>query len=332
MAKPTNIQAARALHHDALVWDNHGCMPIEVGHRFLPDFARYSAAGVNVLSVNIGYGDISLEKHFRVLAFMRRWLLDRPSEYALINSVVDIHRARQQGKLAIAFDIEGAKAIAGQLSLVESFYALGVRWLSIAYNKNNVFGGGCHDDDTGLTQEGKSLVREMRRVGMVTCCTHAGYKTARDVMNIAEGPVIFSHSNPRALYDHPRNIPDELIDQCAQSGGVVAVNGISAFNGGSADTQGMINSIDYIVQRVGADNVGLGVDVVVDKSELEGDFVGQSAGTFPDGLGYNETMTTAQPEQIAEITPGLLERGYSDEDVRKILGQNFLRVAHSVWK
>lgn len=332
MSEPTNIETAMALHRDALVWDNHGCMPIEINDRFLSDFSRYKDAGVNVLSVNVGFGDMSLEKHFRVLSFMRRWLLDRPDEYRLIDSVADIQKARHEGKLAIAFDIEGAKPFDGQLSLVEAFYKLGVRWMLIAYNQNNQFGGGCHDEDAGLTQKGKELIVEMRRVGMMTCCSHTGYQTARDVMEFADGPVIFSHSNPRALYDHPRNIPDDLIDCCAETGGVIGVNGISAFNGGSADTQRIVESIDYMVQRVGPDYIGLGMDVVIDKSELERALAEQPPETFPDGFGYDETLTIAQPEQIPEITLGLLDRGYCEDDVRKILGENLLRVANDVWR
>ncbi len=332
MSNEQDVENAIALHSEALVWDNHGCMPIEVDNDFLSDFSRYKKAGVNVLVVNIGYGDIPLEKHFRVLAFMRRWLLDRPDEYVLIESISDIHHAKRAGLLAIAFDIEGAKPMEGQVRLGEAFYGLGVRWMLVADNKNNEFGGGCHDSDTGLTQNGKALVREMERVGMIPCCTHTGYKTAHDVMDLAKGPVIFSHSNPRGLYDHPRNIPDDLIDRCAETGGVVGVNGISTFNGGSAESQRIIESIDYLVQRVGPNHVGIGMDTVIDKSELEGDFAGQPAGTFPEGLGYDSAMTTAQPEQIPQITVGLLDLGYSATDIRKILGENFLRVATAVWK
>lgn len=332
MSKPTNIETARVLHRDALVWDNHGCMPIEINDHFLSEFSRYKDSGVNVLVVNVGFGDISLEKHFRVLSFMRRWLLDRPEEYKLIDSVDDIQKAKNEGKLAIAFDIEGAKPFEDQLSLVETFYKLGVRWMLIVYNQNNQFGGGCHDEDTGLTHKGRELVIEMERIGMITCCTHTGYQTARDVMEIADGPVIFSHSNPRALYDHPRNIPDDLIDCCAETGGVIGVNGISAFNGGSTDTQQIVESIDHVVQRVGPSHVGLGMDVVVDKSELERHFAENHSETFPDGFGYDEAMTTAQPEQIPDITLALLERGYCEDDVRKILGENFLRVANDVWR
>ncbi|MGV0036692.1 MAG: dipeptidase [Candidatus Azotimanducaceae bacterium WSBS_2022_MAG_OTU7] len=332
MSNTYKYDAAKKLHLDALVWDNHACMPIEVDNEFLSDFSRYKQAGVNVLVVNIGYGDIPLETHFRVLSFMRHWLLQRPDEYTLIDTIADIQQAKKAGTLAIAFDIEGAKPIEGQLSLVEAFYNLGVRWMLIAYNKNNEFGGGCHDDDTGLTKHGEALVREMQRVGMITCCTHTGYKTAHDVLDFADGPVIFSHSNPRALYDHPRNIPDDLIDRCADSGGVIGVNGISTFNGGSANTQNIVASIDYIVDRVGLNHVGLGMDVVVNKSELEGDFAAEPDGTFPEGYGYDATLTTAQPEQIPEITQQLLERGYESADIRKILGENFLRVASQVWR
>ena len=101
----------------------------------------------------------------------------------------------------------------------------------LAYNLNNLAGGGCQDDDDGMTAFGHDVVREMERVGMVVCCSHTGYRTARDVLKMATKPVVFSHSNAHDIVAHPRNLPDDLVRECAQTGGVVGVNGIGLFLG-----------------------------------------------------------------------------------------------------
>ena len=116
-------------------------------------------------------------------------------------------KIKADGKMAILFDIEGAKALEGDLRLIERFHMLGVRWMLVAYNEANDIGGGCLEEDTGLTGLGREWVNEMERVGMTICCSHTGYKTALEVMAMATRPVILSHSNPKTLHDHPRNVP-----------------------------------------------------------------------------------------------------------------------------
>ena len=99
----------------------------------------------------------------------------------------------------------------------------------VAYNSNNLAGGGCQDDDCGLTSFGRRIIDEMADCGMIVCCSHAGYRTAREVIDCSANPVIFSHSNPRALRDHARKIPDALMRSCAARGWVIGINGIDLF-------------------------------------------------------------------------------------------------------
>jgi membrane dipeptidase len=128
-------------------------------------------------------------------------------------------------------DIEGAKAIDDQVSLIQFYYDLGVRWMLIAYNRANLAGGGCLEEDTGLTEFGAQAIDEMARVGMVTCCSHTGERTSLEVIEHSKSPVIFSHSNPRALLDHPRNIRDHVIRACAAKGRLIGINGVGVFLG-----------------------------------------------------------------------------------------------------
>lgn len=319
---------------DALVWDNHGCMPVNRPHdtSFLPQLARYRAAGVDVVMLNVGFGDMGVEQHVRTLASLRGWLLRYPGDYVLVETADDIERARSTGRLAVGFDIEGANAIDDQLSLVQLYYDLGVRWMSLAYNANNRVGGGCQDADIGLTTFGRAVVREMERVGMVVCCSHTGYRTAREVMEMASKPVIFSHSNPSAVQAHSRNIPDSLIRACADTGGVVGINGIGPFLGDNDNSAARYaHHVDHVAQLVGAEHVAVALDYVFDTKELD-DYVASQPHLFPPELGYAQGIRMVAPEQLAEVIEVLWSWGYRDEDVKAVLGGNLLRLARTVWK
>lgn len=326
---------ARALIDSSLVWDNHGCMPLRhLDESFLPQLELYRSSGVDVAMLNVGFDEQTAEDHLRMLAHFRRWIAARDDRYILIETVDDIVRARDTGRLAIAFDIEGANAIGDQLSLISLYYKLGVRWMLMAYNRNNRVGGGCQEADGGLTDFGREMLDEMARVGMVACCSHTGYRTAKDVLKYNPNPVIFSHSNPRALHDHPRNIPDDLILACARTNGVICLNGIGIFLGNNdTRTETYFRHMDHVVQLIGAEHVGIGLDYVFDTGELD-DLVAAMGDTFPASLGYqvDRGFKCVSPQQIEPLVELQLRAGYSEADIRKILGTNLLRVAETVWK
>jgi membrane dipeptidase len=236
----------------------------------LPQLARCRAAGFDHISLNVGFGDDSIEQHLRMIASFRHWLGQRASDYTLVRTVDDIESARNSGKLAVSFDIEGANAVADQISLVQLYYDLGVRWMLLAYNRNSAAAGGCQDDDCGLTDFGRRLIDEMTRVGMVVCCSHLGSRSAQEVLEYAPGPVIFSHSNPSAVRPHPRNISDALMRACAAKGGVVGINGVGPFLGDN-DTRSdtFVRHVDYAVQMIGPQHVALGLDHVFDQAEVD---------------------------------------------------------------
>lgn len=324
---------ASALLRDALVWDNHGCMPLRPDDTaFLPQLARYAQAGTDIVSLNVGFDALPWEHTVRVAAHFRHWIRQHGDQYLLIDSAADVLRAKAEHKLGVTFDIEGGCSLAGQLSMVELYYELGVRWMLVAYNRNNALGGGCQDDDQGLTAFGRAVMDEMARVGMVVCCSHTGWRTTMDVMRYSKNPVIFSHSNPLGVWKHKRNIRDDVITACAATDGVIALNGIGAFLGqNDARTETLVRHIDYVVNLVGARHVGLGFDYVFDRGELE-EYLTKHPDVFPPAEGYGLPMNMVEPEQLPELVTRLLEMGYSDEDLRAILGGNHLRVAQRVWK
>ncbi|MCM0609932.1 MAG: membrane dipeptidase [Ideonella sp. WA131b] len=330
---PGRFDAATLLR-SSIVWDNHGCMPVARPHdtSFLPQLERYRAAGVSAVMLNVGFGDMGIEEHVRTLASLRGWIKARPGEYLLLRTADDVERANATGRLAVGFDIEGANAVADQPSLVSLYYDLGVRWMLLAYNTNNRVGGGCQDEDKGLTPFGREVIAEMERVGMQVCCSHTGHRTVRDVFEVATRPVIFSHSNPSAVYPHPRNIPDDLIRACAATGGVVGINGIGSFlgkNDNSSET--FARHVDHVAQLVGPQHVALGLDYVFDSQELD-DYLSKMAHTFPAALGYEKGLRMVAPEQLEAIVLALQRLGYGDADLRAVLGGNLMRLARTVWK
>ena len=330
----SELERAWRLIQTSLVWDNHTCMPLRPDDTsFLPQLSRFREAGFDVVSINVGFGPQPLEAHLRMLASLRRWIDAHSDRYVLVRGIADVERARKDEKLGVTLDVEGMAPLdGGDDGLVALLRDLGVGWMLVAYNRNNVAGGGCYDDDPGLSAHGRRILDEMRRVGMVVCCSHTGHRTALDVFAHAGNPVIFSHSNPSAVHAHTRNIPDELIRACAATGGVIGINGIGPFLGANDNRpETLVRHIDHVVQLVGPDHVGIALDYVFDAAELLA-YLRSMRETFPGDAAFVESPRMVAPESLAPIVAGLCRLGYADNDVRKILGANWLRVAAHVWK
>ncbi len=321
------------MNQAGLVWDNHACLPLRDIDEFLPSLSRYRDAGVDAVTVNIGDSLVPLETMIRTAASIRHFVNANPDKYVLGLATSDLRAAKAGGRLAVCLDVEGVQALGPQLSLVEFLYEVGVRWMLLVYNRRNLAGSGCHDpEDEGLTRLGRGILSEMDRVGMVKCCSHTGYRTAREILDSTDRPVIFSHSNPRRLRDHPRNIPDELIKACAATGGVVGINGVGLFLGtGPPTAELIVRNIDYVAQLVGAEHAAVGLDYMFKSSELDEPGRG-SPEIWPREWGYGRGTGFAPPEVIPDVAAGLVRLGYPAESVRGILGENWLRVAAAVWK
>ncbi len=276
-----------------------------------------------------------------------------PNDLMLATSAADIRRAKKQKKIAALMGIEGGHAIENSLATLREFHRLGVRYMTLTWNNTNDWADAARGEKThhGLTEFGKDIVREMNRLGMLVDVSHVSDETMGDALDVSKAPIIASHSSARALSNVPRNIPDDLLRRIAKNDGVVQVNFYSYFlDSATVGPQGeardkrlkaeqdslnekykndperlaeegdkleaanplpplplskLIDHIDYIVKIAGIDHVGLGADF-------------DGAMDFPEGA--------QDVSMLPNITYELLKRGYSEKDVRKILGENFLRV------
>ncbi len=317
---------------DALVWDAHaGVFPsTEVDLSLLRDWHE---SGANYISINVGFDVMDWQQTLATLAAYRRWMQLGHERYCLVSSVDDIRDAKQKGKLAVSFDIEGMNALNGDINMISAYHTLGVRQMLFAYNLNNPAAGGCHDNDMGLTQFGKDIVHEMNRVGMIVDCSHAAYLTTMDIMTESSKPVVFSHSNPNQICNHQRNILDDQIRACAQTGGVIGVNGMGIFLGENDVSQEvLIKHISYLAELVGPEYIGFGLDYSPKVDIDIGEILRSRPDFWPAGQRYNtKGIKHVSPAQLPDLSEKLLDHGFSQNEVRGILGENFCRVAAVSW-
>lgn len=318
---------------DVLIWDAHACMPIQP-NQDLSALERYRKIGAAFVSINVGMDFNPLGHIIRVIAGYRDWLARNTDRFILAESVEDVAAARNSGRLAVAFDLEGSMMLENDLTMLRLFRDLGVRQIHLAYNRNNSIAGGCHDVDRGLTPLGRSVVREINAVGMMMDCSHASRRCSLEIMELSRQPVVFSHANVRALKDHPRNLDDAQIDACAATDGVIGLSGIGIFLGDNdIRVETMMRHIDYLAARIGTRHIGLGLDFTFE--ELTGDLPDGEVleRWWPSSLGYDlKGMRYMAPERLLDIAAAMDKAGYSSADVQAVLGGNFLRVANASWK
>jgi membrane dipeptidase len=321
---------AADLMSEALVWDM--TLPwVEDGLDAL--LLDWKAAGVDFVSLTLavrGEGArLALERIGRVTACVRA----HADEFALAASVDDVLRARERGRLALGLHFQETWPFE-RLEMVEVFYDLGVRHALLAYNLRNLTGDGCAERaDAGLSWYGVDLIGEMNRVGMLVDCTHTGYRTTMEAMELSSAPTIFSHSNPYGVYPHYRNIKDDQIKACAAAGGVIGVNGLRHFLGaGGTIADRMLACVRYLSDLVGPEHVGIGLDHVPGDADTRSAALALHRRLHPAPELGQLPREYAPVTVLSELVRLLLADGFGDDDVRGILGGNFQRVARQVWR
>ena len=251
----------------------------------------------------------------------------------------DIRKAKEEGRVGVIFGFQNSSPIEDDLDLLEVFHRLGVRAIQITYNDLNLVGAGCYErQDVGLSQFGVDLVAEMNRLGMVVDLSHVGHRTTMDAIETSEDPVWFSHTNPRNLCDHPRNKTDEEVKALVAKGGIVGANSFPTFlaRGYDSTLEDVLDVVDYWVDLVGIDSVGIGLDFTeLHTAEwfhwlMAGKLKGSTVFPLPYPVPLPAGITRA--DEMPNLTAGLVGRGYSEGDVQKIMGLNVYRLFERVWK
>jgi membrane dipeptidase len=303
------------------------------------DFAsfvdEYRTAGVSWATFTVATDiDASVEAAILSIAAARSFFFHDRERCVWAESVEDIKRAKHEGKLAISLNFQGTNAFYGRLDLIETYRRLGVTQALLCFNEKNAVADGCYErTDAGLSRFGLRVVREMNRVGMMVDVSHTGPRSALEAIEASEAPVIMSHSNARALTDHPRNVSDAHIRAIAAKHGVIGIAGINAMTTGTDDPDSinaaaLFRHIDHIVQLVGSGYVGFGLDYIPNTDGLIA-WIKSRPETFPADQ-HRTRMLSAGPRVIEPVAALMLKAGYNEADVHKILGNNWLRVFRAV--
>src|SRR5256714_24664 len=376
--RPTSTRSARdealwqkalAIHRRAIVVDTHNDITTAMTNDDYdlggtpPEPYRTNIARMKKGGLNAEFFSLYIRPDYVVNGGAARRTLDmidsvyraverHPKDLMFATSAADIRRAKAQNKIACLMGIEGGHAIGNSLPTLREFYRLGVRYMTLTWNNANDWADSNRESKhNGLTDFGKDVVREMNRLGMLVDVSHVGDKTMSDALDVSRAPIIASHSSARALSNHPRNIPDELLRRIAKNGGVVQVNFYTMFlDAATVAPQNAARNERLKAQQAAIDEKYKDDPerLAEESDKLEAanplpplplsklidhiDHIVKVAGIDHVGLGADFDGANDMPEgardisMLPNITYELLKRGYGEQDIDKILGGNFLRV------
>ncbi|MFN0000999.1 MAG: dipeptidase [Burkholderiaceae bacterium] len=266
-------------------------------------------------------------------------------QVVIVRKAADIQVAKKAGKIGVILHFQGTEVLDKSVDIIDAYHALGLRVVQITYNKRCHVGDGIEEpSDAGLSRYGKSVVRRLNDTKIIVDCSHTGLRTSLEAVEYSNAPVVLSHANPRAVRDVPRNVPDDLYRAIAASGGVIGVAGFPNFVAASPrpTLDQFIDHIVHIADLVGIDHVGLGIDYYLGQDPFSTEQAARALFNERVEMGvwspesypappYYYPQGIETPDKLGNLTPGLLKRGFSEADVRKILGLNWMRVYTQVW-
>lgn len=278
---------------------------------------------------------------------MRFCDIDHQDFVVIGKTTEDIRSAHASGRLAMFSGLEAATAIGNELDRLEVLYGLGVRMMGIAYSDSNQLGCGLGErSDSGLTAFGEAAVRRMNRVGMVIDVSHSGDRTALETIQISTAPVVMSHCGSREVWPSARMKPDKIIKDCAERGGMIGVEAAPHSTPSLRNTKHSLESVmdhfEHLIEVAGIDHVGFGPDTLfgdhvglhkrAGSNSVSGQLgmtSGQYQGDFP-RVDYVEGIESPA-ENFWNIAGWLVSHGYSDDEIRKVIGGNVLDVLDRIW-
>lgn len=291
----------------------------------------------------------TLSEALRELSAYHDWIEGHKEKALLVLRASDIERAKRESKHGIILGPQNSSFLEGNLRFLDTAWDWGVRIIQIIYSERNEAADGCNDESNAcLSNFGVKLIEAMNRRGMLIDLSHVGDRSTMEVIEISKEPVSFTHVCPRAITPHNpdkgeqfnrfavrRGRTDEALKACAERGGVIGVTPYFAKKQGSSTlTDDLLDQVDYVVNLVGVDHVGFGSDLDFRNSVTRAAYIHR----YPDRIDrtYFTPMDKAWDygwlEHMSNFTKGLVARGYSDDEIKKILGLNFLNLFRRVWK
>lgn len=286
------------------------------------------AGGIDMIVSAIFIDDVflpemGLRKALDQISWLHTEIEETPGLFRICRNLNEVKGAKEAGEVAIMLSLEGADPLQNDIRLLRIFFELGVRGLGLVWSRRNYAADGAFFADRregrkgGLTPFGVSLIEEAEKLGMFIDVSHLNDEGFWDVLEVANQPILASHSNCRALKGAMRNLSDEQIKGVGKNGGVIGINSVNVYlneDGDKSSVADMVRHIDHIVQLIGIDHVGLGFDL---------------CDSFKDHLTMGEAIETNDVLDSHAELPLLIEKllmaGYTDEHVAAILGKNFLR-------
>ncbi len=314
----------------SLLWDQHTCLPLRTDAD-VDQLTRYQHRVGALVSVNAGYSPHSFNDTMALLRHYRA-AIDAHPDLELAAGIDDVAAITRAGRISVVFDLEDARPLDDSLDNLATLAELGVRTLLPTYNHANRAGSGCLDSaDGGLTGWGRAVVVGMNDVGIVPDGSHCSARTGLDMCEVSTGPVIYSHSCMRAVWDHPRNITDDQARACAATGGVIGITGVGIFLGPNTPTlDAMTRHLEYAIELVGIDHVGISTDFSFDLADFY-DELARNPHLFDDSYTRWGQIQWMPPETLLLLGKHLYRQGWRTADVDAVLGANFYRVAQRAW-
>jgi membrane dipeptidase len=267
---------------------------------------------------------------------MKKRIRDNSELLTLVRTTDDIFRAKKEGKTGIVLGFQNAHAFEDNLGYIEAFADMGVRVVQLCYNTQNLVGTGCYERDGGLSDFGREVITEMNRVGIMVDLSHVGGNTSSEAIAFSKKPVCYSHCLPSGLKEHPRNKSDAQLKEIADAGGFVGVTMFAPFlkRGIEATIDDYIEAIDYVVNLIGEDAVGIGTDFTQDYTKEFFDMLTHDKGRYRQLTNFGKIINPEGIRTIGEfpnLTAAMQRAGWSETRIRKIMGENWVRVFKDVW-
>jgi len=300
--------------------------------------AMFRTCGITGFHNSVGVGGASA--YDDALEFIAAWsgFVGRNTHvFSLVGKADDLDAAKGKQKIAVIMGLQNADEFREPKD-VKAFYELGLRCAQLTYNTQNLLGSGSTERvDGGISDYGEQIIKAMNEVGMLVDVSHSGDKTTLDAIELSPKPIAFTHSNCRALNNHPRLKTDEAIRKLAAKGGVMGITGVRMFVKDKEPTtvEDIVDHIDHVVKLVGIDHVGIGSDSdLMGYDHMPPDQYKQLKAGYKASYAFRDKIDTDafdHPRKVYDLTAALIRRGYSDSNIQAILGGNFRRLLGSTW-